>query len=174
MKPIDSRSGSRSSRSPVDKGAAQEPLALDAFLPYRLSVLANTISNDLARRYSARFGLSIPQWRVMAVLGTEADQSAGEIANRTRMDKVSVSRAVAALRRQGHLQRRTDRADRRRSVLRLTASGRHVYDQIVPLARSYEAELLAMLDSAEREALGGWVEHLDEVALALASESRDE
>ena len=113
-------------------------------------------------------------WRVMAVLRVDSDPSAGEIANRTRMDKVSVSRAVAALCRARHLKRRTDHADRGRSVLRLTASGRHVYNQIVPLARSYEAELLAMLGSTEREAFGRWAEHHDEVALVLASQPRDE
>ena len=74
-------------------------LDLAAFLPYRLSVLANTISRSFARLYAARFDLTIPEWRVMAVLGAYAPLSAGDVAARTAMDKVGVSRAVARMSR---------------------------------------------------------------------------
>jgi DNA-binding MarR family transcriptional regulator len=155
-------------------GHSEGELKLDEFLPYRVSVLANTISNDLARRYADRFGVSISQWRVMAVLGSEPDQSAVEIAARTRMDKVAVSRAVSGLRRSGYLKQRPDRVDGRRWVLGLTARGRRTFDQIVPLARAYQADLLARLDPSERRALGRLIDHLDAVALDLAREERDE
>jgi DNA-binding MarR family transcriptional regulator len=143
-------------------------LSLAEFLPYRLSVLANTISNTLARSYAERFGVSIPQWRVMAVLGDDPGRSANELVERTRMDKVSVSRAVSGLTAAGRVVRRTNPADRRRSVLRLSARGRSIYEQIVPLARRYEQELLGRLQPTERRALDALITHLDEAALSIA------
>ncbi|MBW1885341.1 MAG: MarR family transcriptional regulator [Deltaproteobacteria bacterium] len=149
-------------------GNSTAALRLADFLPYRLSVLANTISNTLARSYADRFGVSIPQWRVMAVLGDDPGRSANELVERTRMDKVSVSRAVSALAADGRVLRRSDPTDRRRSLLRLSASGRSIYEKIVPLARRYEKELLGRLEPAERRALNALIEHLDEAALGLA------
>lgn len=83
-------------RAPDDGGA---PLYLDDFIPYRLSVLSNRISRSVAALYAERFGLTIPEWRVMAVLGLEETRAgcvcANTVAERTEMDKVQVSRAVA-------------------------------------------------------------------------------
>ena len=77
--------------------AAKARLDLDRFLPYRLSVLSNRVSSAIARQYSDRFGLSIPEWRVMAVLGGSPGLSARDVAERTAMDKVQVSRALESL-----------------------------------------------------------------------------
>ena len=71
-------------------------MKLHEFTPYRLSVLTNRISNLIARAYTDRFGISIPQWRVIAVLGEESGITATEVVQRTAMDKVAVSRAVRA------------------------------------------------------------------------------
>jgi len=128
-------------------------LALDAFLPYRLSVLANTVSSGIARLYAARFQMTIPEWRVMAVIGCYGPQSANAVCRHTAMDKVRVSRAVALLVKAGRLSRATDRGDRRRAVLALTAEGQAVHRRIVPLARAAEAKLLQGLTPAERAAL---------------------
>ena len=136
-------------------------LELDRFLPYRLSVLSNRISQDIARLYADRFGLGITQWRIQAVLGRYPDLSATELAERTAMDKVAVSRAVAGLLEGGLLRRRLHGADRRRSRLELSARGYRVYDEIAPLALDYEARLLATLDPDERHALLGLLEKLD-------------
>lgn len=133
--------------------ANDEVLVLERFLPYRLSVLTNTVSRAIAREYGQCFGLSIPQWRVMAVLARFPDLSANEVAERTAMDKVMVSRAVAGMVRDGRVQRQAASDDRRRSVLRLSDAGRAVYGEIVPLARRYEARLLAELSADERRAL---------------------
>src|ERR1043166_3181537 len=92
--------------------AAETRLDLARFLPYRLSVLTNRVSSAIARHYSERFGLSIPEWRVMAVLGSVSDLSAREVASRTAMDKVQVSRAVASLLKARRVQRKTDPGDR--------------------------------------------------------------
>lgn len=128
-------------------------LELSRFLPYRLSVLSNLVSNTIAAGYSERFGLGIPQWRVMAVLAIEPGLSAAEVAGRTAMDKVAVSRAVAALLRAGRLERIRSSRDRRRSELRLSDVGRRVYQDIVPVALDYEARLVDALDAVDRAAL---------------------
>ena len=144
-------------------------LELEHFLPYRLSVLTNTVSRALARTYRDRFGLSIPQWRVLAVLGREPGLSAAEVAERTVMDKVTVSRAVSALADSGRLLRSTDRRDGRRWVLRLSRSGRSIYARIVPLARSYERELARALTSRERLLLDRALDQLTRRARELES-----
>ena len=151
---------------------APEPatgLDLEHFLPYRLSVLSNRVSGAIAQAYSDRFGLGITQWRVMAVLGRYPDLSAGEVAQRTAMDKVAVSRAVASLIESGRVRRGTDAGDRRRSVLRLTAAGRRVYREVVPHALEFEQRLLAGLDAAERDVLFRLLDRLD--ALELQAEA---
>ena len=136
-------------------------LELERFLPYRLSVLSNRISQDIARLYAERFGLGITQWRILAVLGRYPDLSATQVAERTEMDKVAVSRAVAGLLEAGLLRRRAHGADRRRSVLELSARGYRVYDEVAPLALAYERRLLAGLDPADRAALHHLLDKLD-------------
>ena len=131
-------------------------LELERFLPYRLSLLSNTISQAIAREYEARFGLSVTQWRVLAVLGRYSGLSAGEVAERVAMDKVAVSRAVAGLIADGRIRRGVDALDRRRSVLALTPRGRRIYQQVAPRALQYEQELLRVLDADERQ----WLERV--------------
>jgi len=128
-------------------------LDLEHFLPYRLSVLTNRISQGLAELYAERFGISITQWRVIAILGREAGLSANDVAERTAMDKVAVSRTVARLLELGLLQRQMHTDDRRRSVLALSRAGKRIYAEVVPLALDYEQGLLAALDADERAAL---------------------
>jgi len=111
------------------------------------------ISNAIARSYERRFRLSVPEWRVMAVLGRFGPLSANGVAEKTQMDKVRVSRAVSRLVATGRVSRRIDRRDRRRSVLALTAAGVAIHREIVPHARRVEARLLAGLTLAERAAL---------------------
>ena len=111
-----------------------EELILEDFLPYRLSILSNTISTMIAQIYEERFGLSIPEWRVIAILGRFPGLSAVEVAERTLMDKVAVSRAVTKLVKNGRIDREFADADRRRSILNLSEEGRRVHDEIAPLA----------------------------------------
>lgn len=142
---------------------------LEQFLPYRLSVLTNTVSNTIADAYQRRFALSIPEWRVLAVLARYPGLSAADVAERTRMDAVAVSRAVARLLAAGRLRRSVSRDDRRRSVLSVSAAGRAVYREVAPLALGYERELLASLDAAQREALHQAVDALTKRARELAA-----
>ena len=147
---------------------ATERLRLERFLPYRLSVLANTVSRALADCYEERFGLTIPQWRVIAVLGPDSELSASEIAELSVMDKVSVSRAVARLVDDGRLLRTIDLDDRRRSVLRLSRRGRAIYERIIPLARGYERDLLRALDPDDRADLDRLLTRLTQRARSIS------
>jgi DNA-binding MarR family transcriptional regulator len=130
-----------------------QKLHLEKFLPYRLSVLSNTVSSAIAAAYFANFGLSIPEWRVMAVLAATPGLSAAEVTSRTAMDKVAVSRAVAALLAAGRLRRTTVPADRRRTHLALTSTGESVYSRVVPMALEYERRLVAPLSPRDRATL---------------------
>ncbi|MBE2211842.1 MAG: winged helix-turn-helix transcriptional regulator [Xanthomonadaceae bacterium] len=144
-------------------------LDLEHFLPYRLSVLSNRISGAIAREYSERLSLSVTEWRVMAVLGRYPGLSAREVAERTAMDKVAVSRAVASLLSSGRLEREFDDEDRRRSVLQLSAQGLAVYDQVVPLALGFEQHVLEGMPEAERALLFRLLDRLDEMELRAES-----
>jgi DNA-binding MarR family transcriptional regulator len=128
-------------------------LQLDRFLPYRLSVLSNLVSSAIAGSYSSRFGISIPEWRVMAVLAMQPELSAAQVAERTAMDKVAVSRAVSSLLVKGRIERSVSPGDRRRSILKLSAEGVNIYREVVPLALRHEQSLLDVLDSTDRVAL---------------------
>jgi DNA-binding MarR family transcriptional regulator len=145
--------------------AAQAPehalLALERFLPYRLSVLSNRISHAISGIYSDRFGLGVTEWRVMAVLGRFPGLSANEVAERTAMDKVAVSRAVAKLIDSGRLDRQIHGNDRRRSVLTLSEEGYRIYDAVAPTALAFEARLLEEFDADDRALLFRLLDRLD-------------
>ncbi|HEX3498942.1 MAG TPA: MarR family winged helix-turn-helix transcriptional regulator [Stellaceae bacterium] len=149
---------------------AEPGLELERFLPYRLSVLTNRISTAIARVYVRRFALTVPEWRVMAVLGRFGPLSANAVCERTAMDKVRVSRAVARLAAAGRLERRTDDADRRRALLELTARGRAVYDEIGPLALAVETRLLAQLSAVDHADLDRLLPKLEAAAATSFAE----
>ncbi len=144
-----------------------ERLDLRRFLPYRLSVLQLAVSRSLARIYATRFDLSRYQWRALAVLAQEAPLTAGEVAERTSMDKVQVSRAIAKLIAAGRVVRESDPNDRRRAPLRLTAKGRALYRRIVPLAKARERELTSTLTPSEVLALDRIIDKLHRRAREL-------
>jgi DNA-binding MarR family transcriptional regulator len=128
-------------------------IELESFLPYRLSVLANVTSSAIATAYEERFGLTIPEWRVIAVLSRYPGLSAREVAEKTRMDAVAVSRAVNRLLRAGRLRRAVAPDDRRRSVLQVSAAGAAVYRDVAPLALEFERSLLEAIAPADRAVL---------------------
>ena len=146
-------------------------LDLEHFLPYRLSVLSNRVSQTIASAYERRFGIGVTEWRVIAVLGRYPGLAANAVAARTAMDKVAVSRAVARLLERGLLQRDTHGDDRRRSVLELSDAGYRIYDEVVPLALAYERRLLAPLDADERAQLDRLLHKLGDGAGGLEPES---
>lgn len=150
------------------KSHEPDSIELERFLPYRLSVLTNIVSSAIADAYRRRFGLSIPEWRVIAVLSRHPGISATEVAELTRMDAVAVSRAVSRLIRAGRLRRTIARHDRRRSVLSVSPAGAAVYREVAPLALRFERDLLDGMDRAERAALDSALDTLTARALALA------
>ncbi|MBS0381302.1 MAG: MarR family transcriptional regulator [Proteobacteria bacterium] len=131
------------------------PIELEKFVPYQLSIVSNTVSEDIAREYRERFDLGTTEWRVMAVLARyDGDGlSARAVARLTAMDKVAISRALARLVANGRVLRRTHRGDKRRSVLRLSAEGWRIHDVVAPLARQHERAFLERLDADEQRAL---------------------
>ena len=142
-------------------------LNLEQFLPYRLSLLSNTVSRAIAGSYAERFDLSIAEWRVMAVLGRYPGLSARQVAERTAMDKVAVSRAVARLVNAGRVQQQFADADRRRSILELTREGRGVYRKVTPMAKLYEEHLVKDFTPAERAELDAVLRRLTDKAREL-------
>jgi len=137
-----------------------EELKLEQFLPYRLATLSHTVSTTIAHVYDKRFGLSIPEWRVIAILGRFPGLSAVEVAERTMMDKVAVSRAVTKLIKNRRIDRQFADADRRRSILNLSEEGRRVHNEVAPLALQFERKLLEGLDDDERAQLNTLIDQL--------------
>jgi DNA-binding MarR family transcriptional regulator len=140
-------------------------LILENFMPYRLSVLSNTVSTTVARAYDKRFKVSIPEWRVIAVLGRFPGLSAVEVAERTLMDKVAVSRAVTKLIKNGRIDREFADADKRRSILNLSEAGKQLHDEIATLALDFEQDLLEGLTVEQ-------LEHFDVILERLLARAR--
>lgn len=149
---------------------AHARLDLEHFLPYRLSVLSNRVSQSIAAAYAKRFAIGITEWRVIAVLGRHPGLSANGVAERTAMDKVAVSRALARLMARALVQRDTHGDDRRRSVLELSEAGYRIYDEVVPLALACERELLSHLDDEEKRQLDALLDKLGRGLQRLAVE----
>ena len=122
-------------------------------MPYQLSVTANAISEMIAGEYRGRFGLAVPEWRVMAVLADEGNARQRKLVARTRMDKVAVHRACKQLEQRGLAVRSARVADGRSHYLNLTAAGREMHGEILPLALNMERRLFACLSAAELDRL---------------------
>ena len=115
---------------------------LDAFLPYQLAVLASRVSDGFSALYRQKFGITIPEWRVVAHLSQAGSVSVREIHHKVDMDKSKVSRAASRLETSGYVTKRTNDSDRRLIELELTEKGRSMIDELAPIARVYEAEVL--------------------------------
>jgi DNA-binding MarR family transcriptional regulator len=160
----------RSAATTSSRTAAQ--LHLDRFVPYRLAVLTNIVSVSIANAYEQEFGLTVPEWRVLAVLARYPNSSAIEVSERAAMDKVAVSRAVQSLMAAKRVVRGSDKGDRRRSILRLSPAGKSVYTRVAPLALRYERALLNTLSSNDRRALNRLIGQLIERARELDGDAR--
>jgi DNA-binding MarR family transcriptional regulator len=157
----------------VKDGAAGEPstgkpmLRLEDFLPYRLNVLAANVSEGLAKVYSARFGIDIPGWRVLATLGQFGPVTAKHIGSHSHMHKTKVSRAVADLETRGLIRRTANPGDKREAFIGLTDQGHTVYQDIIPLALAYQEQVLAAFSDADRLALDAALDGLTAGAATL-------
>jgi len=142
-------------------------LVLDDFIPYRLSVTSNLVSDVIARAYEALFGLTIPEWRLVAVIAEAGPISQQAIGARTLMDKVTVSRAAIALVDRELLARRGNPGDRRSHLLELTEAGRDLYAAVAPKALDLEARLFAQFDPGEVAQFMAMLRRIEGVALAV-------
>lgn|SRR5512146_226913 len=128
-------------------------MQLESFFPYRLAVAADAVSRSIAQVYGERFDLGRDEWRVLAALADAAMLRTSAVIERTTLDKVAVSRALARLEGRGLVERRTDPEDGRGYLIRLRTAGRALLGKLTPMVREREAFLLAGLDEAERRAL---------------------
>jgi DNA-binding MarR family transcriptional regulator len=155
-------SGQRASAGAGDAAAAAAaepavageaaPLKLEKFLPYQLNVVASLVSLALSRVYARRYGIGVPEWRVLVTLGQYGVMTGKAIGAHTHMHKTKVSRAVALMEERKLLVRRSNRADKRESFLSLTAAGRTMYEEVAPHALDFTKRLTEILTPADREA----------------------
>jgi DNA-binding MarR family transcriptional regulator len=157
----------KSATRPELPGSRSEAFKLEDFLPYRLSVAASSVSRLMARRYSEAYGLSIPEWRVLSMVGRFGTLSPSMVGERTAMDKVKVSRATASLAARGMLNQTQDPNDGRGRLLRLTRKGVSVYQGLVPMARELEDKLAEGMSRTEWAALLKALDKLGARALAV-------
>jgi DNA-binding MarR family transcriptional regulator len=145
-----------------DSPTSSDTLLLEDFVPFRLNRLADAVSVNLSEIYRRRFGLEIPEWRVLVTLGARQECTAQHIALSTRMHKTRVSRAVAALKERKLIARASNVEDGREMRLYLTKAGAQIYAALVPLAREREHELLSCLSDSQRRAFTAALSLLEE------------
>ena len=139
-------------------------LRLDAFIPYRLSVASNAVSARISASYRKRFGLKVPEWRLIAILAEGHEMTPQALGHAARIDKISVSRAAATLIERGLICQRANPGDGRSHLLSLTVDGRALYSEIAPAAIAMEADLLAGLSMSERTALDTLLRRIEAAA----------
>jgi DNA-binding MarR family transcriptional regulator len=147
------------------------PLKLEEFLPYQLNVVASLVSQALSRIYVDRYGIDVPQWRILVTLGQFETMTAKAVGAHSHMHKTKVSRAVGELERRKLLVRRENRADRREAFLSLTPAGRAIYDDLAPGALDFARRLFETVDPADRPAFERAVARLTEQSRLLTAES---
>lgn len=143
-----------------------ETLQLDSFLPYRLSIASNLVSDVISRAYVRLFGLTIPEWRLIAVLAEAEGLTQQQVALRTHMDKVTVSRAAIGLAYRGLIVRRPNPRDGRSQLLTLSEDGATLYAQVVPQAKTLEERIFGTIDADE---LARFSDTLDRITRAASA-----
>ena len=146
------------------------PLKLEDFLPYQLNVVASLVSQALSRVYSRRYGIGVPEWRVLVTLGQYRIMTGKAIGAHTHMHKTKVSRAVALLEKRKLLSRRANRADMREAFLSLTGSGRAMYQDLAPHALEFTERLTEILSPLDRAAFNRALEQLTARSAELVAE----
>ncbi|WP_298982365.1 MarR family transcriptional regulator [uncultured Roseibium sp.] len=155
---------------PGPDGAEHRVLKLRHFMPYRLNHLAETVSRSFSKIYADKYGIGIPEWRVLATLGEHGSMAARDIGRETSMHKTKVSRAVSSLAEKGFLERNRSLDDQREQSLHLSKDGLALYEDIVPKALSYSEDLLDALTEDQQAMLK---DILDRLARAADPTSMD-
>ena len=146
------------------------PLKLEHFLPYQLNVVSSLVSQALSRVYARRYGIGVPEWRVVVTLGQHGVMTAKAIGAHTHMHKTKVSRAVALLEKRRIVARRANRDDMREAFLSLTAAGRAMYEDVAPHALEFARRLTDILSPGDREAFDRAIKQLTARSAELAAE----
>ena len=159
-------------KSGTDKAAAQQGdamqrdgapvLALESFLPYRLNLVSETVSQAFASLYETQFGIARPEWRVIALLGQYGRLTAKTIGERSAMHKTKVSRAVASMEKRKLVIRTPNPDDMRESFVELSPDGQSIYEAIVPQALAFTQSLQDSLSAAQRDVLEDMLERIME------------
>jgi DNA-binding MarR family transcriptional regulator len=150
--------------------SAEAALKLEEFLPYRLNVLASLVSQALSRIYVERYGIGVPEWRVLVTLGQYGTMTGKAVGAHSHMHKTKVSRAVAELEKRKLIARRANRADLRESFLSLTTAGRAIYEDLAPGALAFAGRLAEVVDPDDRPAFERAIARLTERSRVLAAE----
>lgn len=153
--------------------ADQAPLQLEKFLPYQLNVVASLVSLALSRVYARRYGIGVPEWRVLVTLGQYGVMTGKAIGAQTHMHKTKVSRAVAQLELRKYIARRANRADLRESFLMLTPAGRSVYEELAPRALDFMNRLSEVVDPADRPAFDRAMQELTRRSAELVAQGEE-
>lgn len=170
------QSAKASSNSPAseppegDEQAGKPLIQLEGFLPHRLNVLSSLVSQALTQVYS-KYGIGIPEWRVLVSLGQFGVMTGKAIGARTHMHKTKVSRAVAQLEARKFVTRKANRADLREAFLSLTPAGRAVFEELAPRARDFTEKLSEVVSASDRAAFDRAVEQLTERSAELVAKS---
>ena len=127
--------------------------SLDGFLPYKLSLVSQSVSRMIAQEYENKFGLSMTQWRVLVIICNSQPLTANDIGTKSLLDKMTISRAVKSLRARSMINAKLAETDGRKRLLSITALGRQIYEDVLPIAQSYEDELLSSITDSERKTL---------------------
>jgi DNA-binding MarR family transcriptional regulator len=143
---------------------------LDDYLPYQLSTTSNVVSDVIASEYKSRFGLKIPEWRVMSVLGTRGASTQRQLVEATLMDKVTVNRAVKNLVDRALLDRSPNTADGRSHHLLLSSTGRDLYGQILPAAQAMDKKIMSVLSEEEKAELSAVLARIKKSADTIAAQ----
>ena len=146
------------------------PLKLEHFLPYQLNVVSSLVSQALSRVYARRYGIGVPEWRVVVTLGQYGVMTAKAIGAHTHMHKTKVSRAVALMEKRRLIARRANRDDMRETFLSLTAAGRTMYEEVAPHALEFARRLTEILSPGDREAFDRALRQLTARSAELVAE----
>lgn len=149
----------------------EAPLKLENFLPYQLNVASNLVSQALSRIYVRRYGIGVPEWRVLVTLGQHGVMTAKAVGAHTHMHKTKVSRAVALMEKRRLLVRRANRNDMREAFLSLTAAGRAMYEEVAPHALDFARRLTAILPPGDDEIFNRALKQLTTRSAQLVAEA---
>jgi DNA-binding MarR family transcriptional regulator len=145
---------------------------LSDFMPYRMAITSNAVSSLISGEYRNEFGLKIPEWRIMAVLGDAGQLTQRDLVRATLMDKVAVNRACKVLEDRGLVQRSPNELDGRSHHLELTVSGRELHGRIWPQAVEMYERIFAAITLREQEKLRAILEKLLKAARALEGDEK--